>query len=74
MRAVVLYQTGDPEVLQYREDIPEPQLQPDEVLVRVRATSLNRVDIVIRRSYLRSGAAVAAHSRRGYCRRDCRVR
>ncbi len=51
MRAVVLYQTGDPEVLQYREDIPEPQLQPDEVLVRVRATSLNRVDIVIRRGY-----------------------
>ncbi len=48
MRAIVFYQHGGPEVLQYREDIPIPQPGPDEVLVRVRCAALNRLDDFVR--------------------------
>lgn len=48
MRAIVFYQHGGPEVLQYREDIPEPQPGPGEVLVAVRYAALNRLDDFVR--------------------------
>jgi NADPH:quinone reductase-like Zn-dependent oxidoreductase len=48
MRAVVFYQHGGPEVLQYREDIPTPEPGPDEVLVRVHYAALNRLDDFVR--------------------------
>ncbi len=48
MRAFVFYQHGGPEVLQYREDLPIPQIAPDEVLVRVRYAALNRLDDFVR--------------------------
>lgn len=48
MRAVVLTQFGDPEVLQLT-DIPTPTPGPEEVLVQVRATALNRADLLQRR-------------------------
>ncbi|MCS7176972.1 MAG: alcohol dehydrogenase catalytic domain-containing protein [Candidatus Kapabacteria bacterium] len=52
MRAVVLQAHGEPhEALTYRVDLPEPTPAPGEVVLRVRATSLNRVDTVIRRGY-----------------------
>lgn len=47
MRAVVLTSHGGPEVLGI-EDIPDPVPAPDEVRVRVRATALNRADILQR--------------------------
>jgi len=47
MKAVVFHEHGGPEKLQY-EDRPEPQIKPDEVLVRVKATSLNHLDIWVR--------------------------
>ena len=48
MRAVVLTEFGEPSVLRLA-DIPDPQPAPDEVLVDVRATALNRADLLQRR-------------------------
>jgi NADPH:quinone reductase-like Zn-dependent oxidoreductase len=48
MRAIVFYEHGGPEVLQYREDIPTPQIGPDDVLVRVVYAALNRLDDFVR--------------------------
>jgi NADPH:quinone reductase-like Zn-dependent oxidoreductase len=48
MKAAYITETGDPDVLAYGE-LPEPQLaSPNDVLVRVRATSLNRRDVFAR--------------------------
>lgn len=47
MRAVVLEEYGGPEVLTVR-DVPEPEPGPDEVLVDVTATALNRADLLQR--------------------------
>jgi NADPH:quinone reductase-like Zn-dependent oxidoreductase len=44
MKAVRFHQHGGPEVLQY-EDAPDPVPTNDEVLVRVKACALNRLDI-----------------------------
>jgi len=48
MKAVRIHQFGGPEVLTY-EDIPDPQPRKDQVLVRVRACSLNHLDIWVRK-------------------------
>jgi NADPH:quinone reductase-like Zn-dependent oxidoreductase len=48
MKAVRFHQHGGPEVLCY-EDAPDPDLAPGEVLVRVRACALNRLDVWGRR-------------------------
>ncbi|MGA7401234.1 MAG: zinc-binding dehydrogenase [Candidatus Sulfotelmatobacter sp.] len=48
MKAVRIHQFGGPEVLTY-EDIPEPQLRKDQVMVRVRACSLNHLDVWVRK-------------------------
>jgi NADPH:quinone reductase-like Zn-dependent oxidoreductase len=48
MKAVRFHQHGGPEVLRY-EDAPEPVPGPGEVLVRVRASALNFLDIWERR-------------------------
>ena len=47
MKAVYLEQTGPPDVLTYGE-MPAPQPGPNDVLIRVAATSLNRLDIFMR--------------------------
>ena len=44
MRAVVVHRHGGPEVLSY-EEAPRPEPGPGEALIRVRATSLNRLDL-----------------------------
>ena len=43
MKAVVYTRYGPPEVLQWT-DVPTPVARPGEVLVKVRAVSLNRSD------------------------------
>ncbi len=47
MRAVVLRAHGGPEVLTI-EEVPEPVPGPEEVLVDIRATALNRADLLQR--------------------------
>jgi putative PIG3 family NAD(P)H quinone oxidoreductase len=48
MKAIVFDQPGEPEVLVLRE-VPDLSAGPGELLVRVRATALNRADILQRR-------------------------
>jgi NADPH:quinone reductase-like Zn-dependent oxidoreductase len=47
MKAVRFHQHGGPEVLKY-EDAPDPKIQPNEVLVRVRTCALNHLDLWLR--------------------------
>ena len=47
MKAVRIHEDGGPEVLRY-EDVPEPEPGPGEVLVELRAVSLNHLDVWVR--------------------------
>jgi NADPH:quinone reductase-like Zn-dependent oxidoreductase len=47
MKAIVVSQYGGPEVLEFK-DFPDPSPGPDEVLVRLAATSINPFDIMRR--------------------------
>ncbi|HSC93213.1 MAG TPA: zinc-binding dehydrogenase [Gaiellaceae bacterium] len=48
MKAVRIHEDGGPEVLRY-EDVPEPEPGPGEVLVDLRAASLNHLDVWVRK-------------------------
>jgi NADPH2:quinone reductase len=50
MRAIVLKDHGGPEVLTLQE-VPDPEPGPDEVVVDVVATALNRADLLQRRGF-----------------------
>lgn len=52
MKAVIADSYGGPEVLQLADAIPAPQIGPNGVLVRVRATSVNPVDWKLREGWL----------------------
>jgi NADPH:quinone reductase-like Zn-dependent oxidoreductase len=47
MKAIRFHQHGGPEVLRY-EDAPDPKIQANEVLVRVKACALNHLDVSLR--------------------------
>ena len=49
MKAAVIYEHGGPGSIQYKTDHPDPTPAADEVLVRVRACTLNYHDIFTRR-------------------------
>lgn len=53
MKAVVIEQFGGPEVLVGKE-IPKPVIEPNQVLIRLRATSVNPVDFKIRQGAMGS--------------------
>ncbi len=47
MKAIRFHQHGGPEVLKY-EDVPDPILRNDQVLVKVKAVALNHLDLFVR--------------------------
>ena len=55
MRAVVVDAPGPPEVLQVR-DLPVPQPEPGQVLIRVKAFGLNRSELHFRRGVASTGS------------------
>jgi NADPH:quinone reductase-like Zn-dependent oxidoreductase len=48
VKAIRIHEDGGPEVLRY-EDVPDPVPRDDEVLVELRAASLNHLDVWIRK-------------------------
>src|SRR2546428_5697437 len=62
MRAVVYDRYGPPEVLRL-EEVARPVPKEDEVLVKVHATTVNRLDVHTREANLKSGLAVSLLSR-----------
>ena len=50
MKTVLFRQHGGPEVLEVT-DFPAPEPKPGEVLVRLRAAALNRMDVMVRNSW-----------------------
>jgi NADPH:quinone reductase-like Zn-dependent oxidoreductase len=62
MRAVVYDTYGPPDVLRV-EDVARPVPKDDEVLIRIHATTVNRLDVHTREANRRSGVAVMVLSR-----------
>lgn len=52
MKAAVIHSFGDPDVLKY-EDVPTPTPRPGQILIKVLAAGINRLD-----HYLREGSIV----------------
>ncbi|MDO9301687.1 MAG: alcohol dehydrogenase catalytic domain-containing protein, partial [Anaerolineales bacterium] len=50
MKAILFHKHGGPEVLEYA-DFPTPEPKAGEVLVRLRAAALNRMDIFVRNGW-----------------------
>jgi putative PIG3 family NAD(P)H quinone oxidoreductase len=51
MRAVIATEPGGPEVLTLRDDVPDPEVGPGEVLVRIIATAVNKADTLQRMGF-----------------------
>ncbi len=51
MRAAVSTRYGPPEVVRVVDDAPEPEVRPDDLLVQVHVTTVNRTDAAYRRAY-----------------------
>jgi NADPH:quinone reductase-like Zn-dependent oxidoreductase len=47
MKAIRIHEDGGPEVLRY-EDAPDPEPEPDDVLIWLKAVSLNHIDLWVR--------------------------
>lgn len=47
MKAIVITSPGEPEVLKLQE-VEDPQIKDDEVLIKIAATALNRADTLQR--------------------------
>ena len=62
MRAVVYDRYGPPEVLRL-EDVERPVPKADEVLVKIHATTVNRLDCHTREANRSSGLAISFVSR-----------
>jgi NADPH:quinone reductase-like Zn-dependent oxidoreductase len=52
MKGIAYESFGGPEVLTLRDDLPDPPVGPDTILVRVHAAGVNPVDLGIREGHL----------------------
>jgi NADPH:quinone reductase-like Zn-dependent oxidoreductase len=51
MKTSVLFENGGIDKLIYKTDFPVPEINANEILVKIEATSVNRADLVIRGGY-----------------------
>ena len=58
MKAAVIHELGSEEVFRY-EDLPDPQVRPRQVLIRVEAVSVNRGDLGRREGTYRGATAAS---------------
>ena len=58
MKAAVIHELGPEDVFRY-EDVPDPQIRPRQVLVRIKAASINRGDLGRREGTYRGSTAGA---------------
>ena len=63
MKAITQKRYGGPEVLEYSE-VPVPTPKPDQVLIRVRAASVNAADWLLTRTWCDSSSDCARRRRR----------
>ena len=54
LKAIRVHRFGEPEVLRL-EEVPEPEIGPGQVLIKVQAVGVNPVE-----AYIRAGAYAAA--------------
>lgn len=47
MKAIIFHEVGEPDVLKY-EDVDDPVISQDEVVINVKATTLNSLDLKLR--------------------------
>src|SRR6266436_6268655 len=69
MKAIVLHESGGPEVLKY-EDAPRPQPKDDDILIRVMAAGVNPVDVFIREGRITRFPFIPWHGCGGGSRRS----
>ena len=67
MKAVYIEERGGPENLVYG-DMPDPEMADDQVLIRVRAASINRFDLNARAGENGVMVNLPAHPRTRYGR------
>ncbi len=53
MHATVINKYGDTDVLEYKEDVSKPECAPNQVLIKIKAASINPLDWKTRRGDLR---------------------
>lgn len=58
MKAVRFHQYGEPEVL-IIDDVPTPEPSPDQILIAVKASAVNRIDAALRAGYYKDFMPVA---------------
>ncbi len=51
MKAIIINENGGSDKLIYKSDFLVPEIKPNEVLVNIKATTVNRADLVIRGGY-----------------------
>ena len=54
MFGMPIYQYGDSSVFEFSNELTEPSVNANEVLIEIRATSVNPIDLMKREGYGRS--------------------
>lgn len=51
MKAIAINKPGDAQIMEYVENYKNPVPAPDEALIKIEATSVNRIDLVMAKGY-----------------------